>query len=264
MKTNMKIPPFGTILVSAGLLGLFLQSAYADDGSVFSLTTGVDYSSGKYGSNVKTNITSVPVIAKYEVDRWVLKLTVPYVTITGPGNVSPGVGQFKDTTATRRTTESGLGDIVAGVAYNLYGGNDSVPVIDLTGKIKFGTADKDKGLGTGENDYSAQVDIYKSFGNFTALGTVGYRVYGDTSAAPLDNVFFGSAGGTYKVASNISAGLIYDYRPAITSNGSEVSEMTAFVNHKISNNWKAQGYLVKGFSDGSPDYGVGALVSYVF
>jgi hypothetical protein len=93
---------------------------------------------------------------------------------------------------------------------------------------------------------------------------VGYKVYGDTSAAPLDNVFFGSVGGTYKLAADTSAGVIYDYRPSISRSGSELSELTAFVNHKISQDWKAQGYLVKGFADGSPDYGVGALVSYAF
>ncbi len=264
MKKNMKTTSRHTLLVSAGLLGLFLQTAWADDSGAFSLTTGFDYSSGKYGSNERTDITSVPIMAKYEVDRWVLKLTVPYVTITGPGNVAPGIGQTRSTSNAKRTTESGWGDIVAGASYNLYAGSNNMPVIDLTGKVKFGTADKNKGLGTGKNDYTAQVDLYKSFGNFTALGTVGYRVYGDSSDAPLDDVFFGSVGGTYKLAANTSAGVIYNYRPAITRSGSAVSDMMAFVSRKINNNWKAQGYLVKGFSNGSPDYGVGALVGYVF
>ena len=31
-------------------------------------------------------------------------------------------------------------------------------LIDLTGKVKFGTADENKGLGTGENDYAVQAD----------------------------------------------------------------------------------------------------------
>lgn len=264
MKTNMKIKLLESLLISTGFLGLLAQPVWADDSGAFSLTTGFDYSSGKYGGSTRTDITSVPVIAKYEVDRWVLKLTVPYVTITGPGNVVPGIGQTQSTIATKRTTESGLGDIVAGASYNLFDGSNGMPAIDLTGKVKFGTADKDKGLGTGKNDYTAQVDMYKGFGAFTALGTVGYRAYGDTSTTPLDNVFFGSVGGVYKLAPNTSTGLIYDYRPAITANGSAVSEMMAFVSQKIGNNWKAQGYLVKGFSDGSPDYGVGALVSYVF
>lgn len=265
MKVPMKKICLATAITLTSLSGLALQSAYADDNGVFTITSGVDYSSGKYGNNDRTDITSVPVIGKYEIDRLTLKLTVPYVTITGPGNVSPGIGKFKDTTATsRRTTESGLGDIVAGATYNLYAGSAAVPVIDITGKVKFGTADQDKGLGTGENDYSAQVDLYKAYGDFTALAGLGYRVYGDTSSTPLDNVFYGSVGGTYKVASAATAGVVYDYRPAITSNGSPVSEATAFVNYKLNSNWKAQGYLVKGFADGSPDYGVGALVSYVY
>lgn len=246
------------------VIGLSMHTAWADDGGTFSLTSGVDYNSGKYGSRDRTEITSVPVIGKYEVDRWVLRLTVPYVIITGPGNVVPGIGKFKGTTVTKRTTESGFGDIVVGATYNVYDGSGVAPAIDLAGKVKFGTADKDKGLGTGENDYAGQVDMYKSFGNFTALGTVGYKVYGDTRSAPLDNVFYGSVGGTYKAAPETSVGIIYDYRPAITSSGSAMSEMTAFVNHKITDNWKAQGYLVKGFADGSADYGIGALVSYVF
>ena len=262
----MKKTLLATAIAITSLHGLTIQSAYAEDNGFFTVTSGVDYSSGKYGSNDRTDITSVPVIGKYEIDRLTLKLTVPYVRITGPGNVSPGIGKFKNknSVTTQRTTESGLGDVVAGATYNIYDGSTVAPVIDITGKIKFGTADSDKGLGTGENDYSAQVDFYKSYGDFTALAGIGYRVYGDTDQAPLDNVFYGSVGGTYKLAPQATAGLVYDYRPAITSNGSPVSEMTVFVNYKVTSNWKAQGYLVKGFADGSPDYGVGALLGYVY
>ena len=253
-----------TLTLAISITGLATQVAIAADAGVFSVTSGVDYSSGKYGSQDRTDITSVPVIGKYEVDSWVFKLTVPYVSITGPGNVSPGIGKFKNTNTTTRSTESGLGDIVAAATYNVYGGGNGGPAIDLTGKVKFGTADDKKGLGTGENDYIGQVDLYQSFGDFTALGTIGYRVYGDTSSSPLDDVFFGSVGGSYKIATGTSAGVIYDYRPAIISNGSSISEATAFVNHKISDNWKTQAYLVKGFAGGSADYGVGVLVGYVF
>ena len=252
------------LAIATVISSLGVQVAFAEDVGVFTVTSGFDYSSGKYGSQDRTDITSIPVIGKYEVGSWVLKLTVPYVSITGPGNISPGIGKFKGSTTTRKSTESGLGDIVAAATYNLYNGNNGGPAIDITGKVKFGTADDKKGLGTGENDYIGQVDLYQSFGDFTALGSIGYRVYGDTNSAQLDNVFFGSIGGSYKVARSTSTGVIYDYRPAITSNGSVISEATAFVNHKISDHWKAQGYLVKGFANGSPDYSVGALVGYVF
>ena len=94
-----------TLSIAIGITGLATQVAFAADAGVFSITSGVDYSSGKYGSQDRTDITSIPVIGKYEVDSWVFKLTVPYVSITGPGNVSPGIGKFKSTTTTKRSTE---------------------------------------------------------------------------------------------------------------------------------------------------------------
>lgn len=248
----------------AGLLAFCNLASGAENASTFTLTTGLDYSSGDYGDDVDTEITSVPVVAKYEADRWVLKLTVPYVTITGPGNVVPSIGQVGDTPRRRRTTESGLGDVTASATYNVFAGSASLPAIDITGKVKFATADEDKGLGTGENDYATQVDLYQGFGKFTALATIGYRVYGNPSFVNLDNVFYGSLGGAYRLAPKTSVGVIYDYRPKITPNGSPISEAVAFVTHTITDQWKAQAYVVSGFSDGSPDIGGGALISFVF
>lgn len=219
----MKKTLVATAITISSITGLTMQSVQAEDNGVFTVTSGVDYSSGKYGSNDRTDITSVPVIGKYEIDRLTLKLTVPYVTITGPGNVSPGIGKFKESGATaKRTTESGLGDIVAGATYNIYDGNAFAPVVDITGKVKFGTADESKGLGTGKNDYSAQVDLYKSYGDFTALAGLGYRVYGDTDQTPLDNVFYGSIGGTYKLAPQATAGA-HGGGSAYTCGASEIS-----------------------------------------
>jgi hypothetical protein len=53
----------------------------------FTMGAGVDYSSGTYGGTIATNILYVPVYGKYETGRWLLKLTVPWLRITGPGNV---------------------------------------------------------------------------------------------------------------------------------------------------------------------------------
>lgn len=240
------------------------QVALAEDSQKITLSTGIDYTSGKYGTDATTDITSVPFIAKYDIDRLTLKVTIPYVTITGTGDVIPGIGRIKKSGASNRSSQSGWGDIVTTATYTVYEGDKTMPAIDITGKVKFGTADETKGLGTGENDYSAQVDIYKSFGDFTALASLGYTAYGDTSTTPLDNVFYGSIGGMYKIAPEASLGAVYDYRPSLTSAGASISEVMGYANYKLTQNWKAQAYLSKGFSDGSPDYGVGALVSYMY
>ena len=247
------------------MMTLSAQVALAEDSQNFTLSTGLDYTTGKYGTNATTDITSVPFVAKYDIDRFSLKVTVPYLTITGTGDVLPGIGRIKKGgLLSNRSTESGWGDIVTAATYTVFEGDQAMPAIDITGKVKFGTADQAKRLGTGENDYSAQVDFYKRFGEFTALASLGYTAYGDTQTTPLDNVFYGSVGGIYKIAPEASLGAVYDYRPSLTSAGAPISELMGYVNYKFTQNWKAQAYISKGFSDGSADYDVGALVSYMY
>jgi hypothetical protein len=93
-------------------------------------------------------------------------------------------------TTARRTSEDGLGEIVAGATYNLLPPTENGFIFDVGAKVKFGTADEDKRLGTGEEDYSLQGDLYKTFGSWAALWTLGYRWYGDPSGIDLENVFF--------------------------------------------------------------------------
>lgn len=250
-----KLALAGSLCVTA------LPAAYAAGSGQFSLSTGFDYSSGKYGGDVSTDILYVPVIAKYETEQWSLKLTVPYIRITGPGNVVRDVGAIKGA-GTTRTTESGLGDVVAAATVNAYSGGPGDPIVDITGKVKFGTADENKGLGTGKNDYAAQVDVYQGIGRFTAFGSAGYKVLGSPSGITLDNVFYGSLGGGYKIDPQTSGGLILDLRQKASATGSPQRELTAYLSHKYSKTWKVQGYVVKGFADGSPDWEGGAVVAY--
>lgn len=262
MKNNMQ----KTLLACAvaALAALSGQAASAAESGDFSLTTGLDYSSGKYGGTQSTDILYIPFTGKYETGPWSFKLTVPYIRITGPGGVVRDIGAFGTARATR-TTESGLGDVVAAATYNIYGSKGASPLlIDLTGKVKFGTADENKGLGTGENDYAIQVDLYKTVDKFTGFGTVGYKVLGDPVGVNLDNVFYGSLGGSYKFTQQTSGGLILDLREKASASGAPQRELTAFVSHKIDKAWKTQGYLVQGFADGSPDWGAGAMVTYGF
>lgn len=228
------------------------------------LGTGFDYTSGKYGTSEKTEILYVPLTAKYETGAWTFRGVVPYIRITGPGNVV-GAGADRVTlpgAGAARRTESGLGDIVGSAFYNVLNESRSIVGLDIGAKVKLGTADRDKGLGTGENDYSIQADAFKPFGATTAFASLGYRWYGDPPGVDLRNVVYGSAGATHKLSDNTSFGAAYDWRPKVSTNGGQVSEASAFVTQRLSRQWKVQLYGVKGFSTGSPDYGVGAFLSY--
>ncbi|HKQ23792.1 MAG TPA: transporter [Burkholderiales bacterium] len=249
-----------------GLLAVLMVGTTATLAEGLTVGTGVDYSSGDYGEPEKTEVWYVPVTGKYETGLWTFRLAVPFIRITGPGNViGAGEGQVTIPGAgTAVRTESGLGDIVGGAFYNLIDERDSTFGLDVGAKVKLGTGDNDKGLGTGENDYSVQVDVFKPIGVIDAFGSLGYRLYGDPPGLDLHNVFYGSVGGSYRVSSETSVGLAYDFRPSITSTGSRISEVTAFMSQRLSRELKLQAYGLAGFSDGSPDFGIGVMFNYSY
>lgn len=224
---------------------------------------GLDYSTGKYGDTQSTEIWYMPFTIKAESGKATYKLTIPYLQITGPGGVVKDVGKV-NTGSSRRTTESGLGDVVAAVTYGAYENAANGVLLDVTGKVKFATADKDKGLGSGSNDYAAQLDAYKINGATTLFGTLGYKVLGDSGSTKLNNVFYGTLGVSQKLSDQTSAGLMLDLREKATATGDPQREVTAYVSRKLDKQWKAQAYAVKGFADGSPDWGLGAMLTYAF
>jgi len=229
----------------------------------FTLTSGLDYSSGKYGASQSTEIWYVPVTAKYETGASTFKLTVPYVRIraaTG-GNLigvdAQGRPIYDGTGA--KASQEGMGDVVASYSYSLFEKPVRGVLLDLTAKAKLATADANKGLGSGENDYTALADLYYLAGAWTPFATVSYRVTGDPAGRNLKNVWSGTLGLGYKQSPENSLGLIWDSRQASTATGVASNEATAYWVHKFGGGLKLQAYAVKGFSDGSPDWGLGAM-----
>jgi hypothetical protein len=233
----------------------------------FSLGTGVDYSSGDYGGDVDTDILYVPLTAKYDTERWFYRLTVPYIRIRGPGDVVLGPDGDPinlGSSGSSRATEEGLGDVIAGITYNILPPTQSGWIADIGGKVKFGTADEDKNLGTGEEDYAVQGDLYKTIGRWTALGTLGHRWLGDPSGFDLKNGFFATVGAIYKFTDATSGGLLFDYRERSSSTSESLRELTAYVGTKLTPDLRLQLYAVTGFSDSSADWGIGTAVNYGF
>lgn len=254
MKTKLLAP----LVLSLAALG---SPPALSQATGLTLSMGLDYASGKYGTPDKEDTTTIPFIVKYETGPLTLKATLPWVRRTGLGR--PEVNTPANTPATRSST-SGQGDLVTSASYTVYDNRAAGIGLDVTGKIKFGTADETKLLGTGENDYAIQGDLFKSYERGSAFGTLGWKKMGDPAGVNYRNPWYASLGGSYKLAPATSAGLAYDYRQRVVANGAHVSEISAFVTHRFGQGLKLQGYLVKGFADASPDWGAGAIMSYGF
>lgn len=258
--------------INSKIAGIFLstlalQSNVALAEGAFSLTSGVDYSSGNYGQAQSTNITYIPFIAKYETDDTTLKLTVPWVKITGPGDVVGGSTPVVLGSSNRpTTTQSGLGDIVFGATQTVARFGETNPLtLDLTGKIKFSTASASKSLGTGKNDYTVEADAYKPLNKaVTLFGGVGYKLLGDPTGINLNNVWFGSAGLSYRINPATSAGFMADIRQATMNTSQPLRETTIFISHKFNAHYKLQSYLTHGYSNASTDWGGGIMLGWMY
>jgi Putative MetA-pathway of phenol degradation len=232
----------------------------------FGFTTGFDYSTGKYGLSEATRIKYVPFTGKVEYGRWLAKITVPWLEISGPGAVTGGDSKIIVTDEVRpRSTESGLGDIVSSLTYTAYQSAEQKLALDIGGKIKFATASAKKGLGTGSNDYAVQLDAYKTLAQFeklTLLGTIGYKTYGkpELSEYGLDDTWFGTLGAAYKINAHNSAGLFVDLREAAWAQNSEIREFTAYYTHRFSPSYNLQTYLTTGDTRSSVDFSTGLLL----
>ena len=243
------------------------RASKADDNH-FKITAGGSTAPGTIGGTESIDEWYFPITGKYIAGRYVVRLTIPYLRLTAPSGttlVSGGqAGEVITTDSGSRTTEAGLGDIIAGLTYqDLFNTELSSDIaLDLTGKIKFGTADENKGLGTGENDYTIQADLFKFYHRFTPYGTLGYKFRGDPSGIDLDNVWFGIIGGRYDISPNLGGGLDYYYREASFPGASEQQELTAHFSYRLTRNQRLQVYGFRGFSDGSPDWGGGVMITF--
>lgn len=260
MNVNKKVINM-KVRLALGIICSLVSTASIADGTI-GFTTGLDYSSGNYGQTEETRITYVPFIAKYDTEKWSFKAVVPWLQIDGPGGVFADSRIVTNTSVqNQRTVESGLGDIVLGATYSAFQFNEQKLYIDVGAKVKLPTASETKGLGTGETDYTLSTDLYKTFDSFTLLGTVGYKVLGDPVGVDLENVWFGSFGGVYKIDSNNSVGVTVDLREATTNTSTGLREYTAFYSHKFNDTYKLQTYIVGGDTESSVDFGAGAMLA---
>lgn len=238
--------------------------AAAAQDSRYTVMAGADFSSGKYGSSDSTDIWFLPVVLKYEQGPSTFKMTVPYVRVSAPsggtlvGYDDQGLPIYSGKGA--RTTEEGLGDVILSYSRSLIEPHQGGFLVDLGGRVKLPTADKAKGLGSGKTDYGAFADLYYLGRATMPFATLEYRVLGEPAGVELRNVWKATLGLAYTLSPRNSVGAMWDLRQASRTGGSGMNELTAYWASKLGDGYKLQVYGVKGFSAGSPDYGVGVMV----
>lgn len=260
MKADRRIT--ATVAIAAIVL-MSADGAAQDAGADLRFSTGVEFSTGKYGGNDDIEDLYVPFTFRAGFERIGFRLTVPWLSVTAPEDTiitDPGTEPLPGSGAT--VTESGLGDVVGAFTfYELYVSDQANFIVDATGKIKFGTADEAQGLGTGENDYTVQLDAYRFFERLSLQGSAGYRLRGNPPGADLNNVFLASVGGAYLASENALVGMYFDYRESSIGGADDIQELSGFASFRLGRAWRMELYAFTGLTDSSTDFGGGILFS---
>tara|TARA_Y100001933_G_scaffold131604_1_gene131203 strand:- start:1750 stop:2505 length:756 start_codon:yes stop_codon:yes gene_type:complete len=248
------------LLLSAAGVALAAPALAAPRAGV---SVGAEFRTGDYGlGGADIDDYYLPVTVDLSSDKLIFRATVPYARVEGPegsvlvsDTVLPGQGP--------RITGSGIGDVIASLTVqDVFVNPNGDLAVDLTGTVKLGTADDDKGLGTGETDYSAQLDVYRFLDRVTLFATFGYKVRGEPPGIDLEDTWFMSFGGARHLSERTSVGASLGYRPEVVSSGDAASEAVVYVARQLSSRTRVSGHVMVGLAEASADWGLGVQVHW--
>lgn len=222
------------------------------------LSAGVDYSVGRYGASADTTVVDFPLDLKAQLGRLRLEGVLPYDYVKGPGELVGGV--VLPTISTTTTGRWGLGDLTLSAAYLVAKENGLLPAVEFSGGVKLPTAKA--GIGTGQTDYSAGVNLYKSVAPRVMLfASVGYSWLGSMPNYALQDGVAASGGVNFKPTPNQNLGISIAYREPIARGLDAQAAVSPYLTQRFGKHWGLTLYGTGGLTDYSPRYGGGVRLS---
>jgi len=283
------IGPRRFFFLLAAVISLILPAwAFADE-PAYSVGLGFEFASGTYGTGIRTDSIYMPFTATaYPTERLDFSLEIPFVyqsssaVVAGEymgmqgqamgtqsvlaamnGMGSSGAMTFA-TAGNVNNSRSGLGDMKLKAGYVLYTEEKYVPAIRPNLYVKIPTADKNQFLGTGAFDEGFAVELTKWFGSWFANGEAGYVIQGKSSVLAVRNYLNYYAGAGYQVTERLRPMVLLKGTTPTVNGASSQLEARLRVKYQFAEHTGIDGYLAKGITTASPDYGMGLAVFYEF
>ncbi len=242
------------------------------------------YLSGTYGADTLTNIFYLPFSVKRLFPDGDITLVISYVQIEGTGAVrivdgvatrtssSQGTGngtgkgkKVTDTPLDTASSSSGLGDVILRGRYYLVEESSTIPLIALTARVKIPTASADAGLGTGEFDEGLGVEFTKKLSDrWRGFLDGGYTFIGDPEGVTLRNRWWYDIGAGYDVNQDWNLSLYYEEYRAVVTTVNNARDLFFSALFKPTSALRCNGAFLMGLSNGAPNYGLTAGLSYRF
>lgn len=235
------------------------QMAAADD---FSLNIGQDFSNGDYGEETESDVNVTTFGGRLRLGDWSLAASSGYIDLGAEPDTIITLPGGREILLREGEEIKGFTDLVVSASGLLFEEGDRAPGVFLFSSVKLPTADDENGLGTGAADYSASLEFSKTFGSSIIYAYGGGRVRGDSDVIETRNSINAGLGVQQLIGDKLVAALSYDYRGASFEGGDEAQEVTLLVSWQATKRLTLSSYAYTGFTDASPEFGAGLLVSH--
>ena len=278
------------ILIAAGLFHPTLSDAMLPDKPQhLSIGLGAEFTSGSYGTGTETRSMYLPLTVTWSPNERIdLGVEIPFLyqnnanvttnlfqssqqTVAadtaaakgGPGGPG-GVPQGGVSSGSTDSAVSGLGDVILRFGVVVLAEGRTAPQIRPSMSIKCPTARKADGLGTGEFDVTAGVDLSKWLGDLHLTGEGSYTYQGKAEGFGLMNYFSYSGGIGYQLTERFEPGLMVKGGTPPAESATALLEVRARTVVTFDDRTSLDLYLSHGLTDSSPEYGGGIAVIYSF
>jgi hypothetical protein len=229
-------------------------------------TLGATDTNGDYGTAQNTNVLLGLSTLSLSDDNLKFSASIPYMRISGRGLVVFDASG-NPIVINRRATippdvRTGWGDLNLGASYTIPPAILDGFEVRIGGVVKAPTGSARKRLSTGEADYGASIDVSRQFGLWTPFVTVGYLDHGQPSGFSLNNTTSVSAGTSLELSDNLVVVASYDYDSADSPLVVAGQELFGSLSWVRDDRITVTGYGTLGLTSGSPDVGLGFLISY--
>lgn len=256
-----------TRLSLIGVIVLLVVPALATAGEESTWTVGASatYSRGDFGTGIDQELVYAPLSVWFRPDerkRLSLSLHVPYVQASQPTTLI-GAGTVGEDDS--RGTSRGLGDIVVQARYVVVQEHGRVPTIAPFAGMKFPTADRSKGLGTEEFDYTIGVEAGKTLtDHWSVFGNLGYTFIGSPPDEDLDDSVTWSIGPIYQVTPALYVSAFVEGWTAAFPKQADAVLLRVGAEYSLTRSWVLSGSVGAGIAAGAPDFTVTAGIRYNF
>ncbi len=242
LRRRVRCLAFHALLIMLCLRAIAVPSvASADTGRGYLDLSG-GYKTGDFGTTTTSSLYYLSTIIGYVAPRYDVSVAVPYLSLSNKSGGST-------------TSESGVGDVI------LRGGRVLLPEdhngfsLDGALAVKLPTADKNKGLGTGETDYGAFLSAHLRFDKTRLSFLSGYIQVGDPPAVNYNDLYLYGVG-IARIFGSTELYASYEGRRAMVPGAKNPQEINVGFFHVLNADYAIKGNTFAGLNKGGPDFGL--------